>query len=79
MENNIDLNNEFALLTQFFEDVFDVSGRGARTLTPEEEKMLEKFASGNLSAKERKALIPALLESDQGINDLVKAIKSRQQ
>ena len=51
---------------------------GAFPVTEEELEMIKKFAAGGLTDKERKELLPTLIENEQALHDLVAAIKSRQ-
>ena len=74
------MENEFALLSQFLEQMGpEVVGHESFPVSEEEFELINKFASGGLSAKERKELLPTLIENEQALHDLVAAIKSRQQ
>ena len=73
------MENEFALLSQFLEQMGpEVVGHESLPVTKEELEKINKFASGGLTAKERKELLPTLIENEQALHDLVAAIKSRQ-
>ena len=77
------MENEFALLSQFLEEMGpEVVGHGNGNGGPVSEDQLEqiaKFAAGNLSSKEREALLPTLIENENALQDLVAAINDRQQ
>lgn len=74
------MENEFALLSQFLEEMGpEVIGHESLPVTDEQHQLIEKFASGSLSAGEREELLPTLIGNEQALHDLVQAIKSRQQ
>lgn len=74
------MENEFALLSQFLEEMGpEVIGHESLPVSEEQLELIQKFASGGLSSKEREALLPTLIENEQALHDLVQAIKSRQQ
>ena len=74
------MENEFALLSQFLEEMGpEAIGHNNLPVTEEQLEMILRFASGNLTAKEREDLLPTLIENEQALHDLVQAIKSRQQ
>ncbi len=73
------MENEFALLCQFLEEMSpEVTGHNSRPVTPEQHEKINRFAAGSLNAKERESLLPTLIENEQALHDLVQAIKSRQ-
>lgn len=74
------MENEFALLCQFLEEMGpEVIGHNADVpVTEDQLKMIDKFASGGLNEKEREELLPTLIENEKALHDLVQAIKSRQ-
>ena len=73
------MENEFALLSQFLEQMGpEVVGHESLPVSEEELAMIKKFAAGGLTEKERKELLPTLIENEQALHDLVAAIKSRQ-
>ena len=73
------MENEFALLSQFLEEMSpEVMGHNNLPVTDEQLELINKFAAGGLNAKEREALLPTLIENEQALHDLVQAIKSRQ-
>jgi len=73
------MENEFALLYQFLEEMSpEVVGHQSAPVTQDQLEKINKFAAGALNAKEREALLPTLIENEQALHDLVQAIKSRQ-
>ena len=73
------MDNEFALLSQFLEQMGpEVVGHSNEPVTEEQREMIERFAAGGLNQQEREAILPTLIENEQALNDLVQAIKSRQ-
>ena len=74
------MENEFALLSQFLEELGpEVLGHAANLpVTEDQLEQITKFAAGTLSAQEREELLPTLIENEQALHDLVQAIKSRQ-
>ncbi|MDF1752895.1 MAG: hypothetical protein P1U89_08995 [Verrucomicrobiales bacterium] len=73
------MENEFALLCQFLEEMGpEVMGHSNLPVSSEELEKINKFAAGGLNSKEREALLPTLIENEQALHDLVQAIKSRQ-
>lgn len=73
------MENEFALLSQFLEEMGpEVLGHESLPVSDKELDLIKKFASGGLTNKERETLLPTLIENEQALHDLVSAIKSRQ-
>ena len=74
------MNNDFALLTQFLENLGpEVAGHSSNEpITDEQTQLISDFASGNLSANDRESLLPALLENENALQALIEAIRSRQ-
>ncbi len=73
------MENEFALLSQFLEEMNpEVMGHSSAPVTEEEREVINRFAAGGLNAEERAAILPTLIENEQALHDLVQAIKSRQ-
>ena len=74
------MNNEIAVLAQFLESLGpEVSGRSGESapLTDEQREKIRQFAAGNLSAEQRDAILPSILESDSALSVLVEALRSR--
>ena len=73
------MENEFALLSQFLEEMGpEVIGHESLPVTDDELKLINKFAAGSLNSKEREQLLPILIKNEQALHDLVQAIKGRQ-
>ena len=74
------MNNEFALLSQFLESLTpEVSARSVQEpLSDDQARLIGKFASGDLAETERESLLPALLENENALQALVKAIRAQQ-
>ncbi len=72
------MNNDFAVLAQFLENMSpEVSGRSGMNLSPEQAELIQKFAGGNLDAAAREDLMPALIENEKALRELVNAIESQ--
>ncbi|MDF1810977.1 MAG: hypothetical protein P1V20_02150 [Verrucomicrobiales bacterium] len=74
------MENEFALLCQFLEEMGpEVIGHNSELpVTEDQLNMINKFAAGGLNEKEREELLPTLIQNEKALHDLVQAIKSRQ-
>ena len=74
------MNNEFALLSQFLENLTpEVTARSVQQpLSADQAQLIGKFASGELAESERETLLPALLENENALQALVKAIRAQQ-
>ncbi len=72
------MNNEIALLTQFLESLGpEVSGHSSSSpLDPDEIARIQLFAAGKLSAAERDALLPGILENEVALRELVSALQA---
>jgi hypothetical protein len=78
-KENYIMENEFALLSQFLEEMNpEVVGHNNVPVSEEQLELINKFAAGGLNTKERETLLPTLIENEQALHDLVQAIKSRQ-
>lgn len=74
------MNNEFSILAQFLENLGpEVSGRNGNSaaLTDDQINQIKKFAAGELSAEQRDALLPDILENDKALHELVQALQSK--
>ncbi|MEM7699184.1 MAG: hypothetical protein AAF236_12355 [Verrucomicrobiota bacterium] len=72
------MKNEISLLTQFLENLEpEVAGRSGHPVTDDQRALITKFASGDLDAESRDALLPELLENEQAIRELVTQLESR--
>ena len=54
----------------------EVSGRSSAPLSEDEISKIQRFASGALSADEREAILPGILENEKALNELVQALGS---
>jgi len=72
------MKNDFEILAQFLENMSpEVSGRSGMNLSPEQEELIRKFAGGTLNAEAREGLMPALLENEKALRELVHVIQSQ--
>lgn len=72
------MKNDFEILAQFLENMSpEVSGRSGMNLSPEQEELIRKFADGTLNAEAREELMPALLENEKALRELVHVIQSQ--
>lgn len=71
------MNNEIALLTQFLENLGpEVSGHSSSPLEPDQITQIQLFAAGKLSAADRDALLPSILENERAIHELVLTLQA---
>ncbi len=71
------MNNEIALLTQFLESLGpEVSGHSSAPLDPDDIARIQLFAAGKLSAADRDALLPGILENEVALRELVSALQA---
>jgi len=71
------MNTDFSILSQFLDSLApEVSGRSSAPLSDDEISNIQRFASGELSADEREAILPGILENEKALNELVQALGS---
>lgn len=71
------MNNEIALLTQFLESLGpEVSGHSSAPLDREQIAKIQLFAAGKLSAADREALLPKILDNEHAIRELVSTLQA---
>lgn len=72
------MNTDFSILSQFLDSMGpEVSGHSSTPLSDDEISKIKQFAGGNLSAEEREAILPSILENERALNELVQALGSR--
>lgn len=71
------MNTDFSILSQFLDSMGpEVSGHSSNPLSDDEISKIKQFASGNLTAEEREAILPSLLENEKALNELVQELGS---
>lgn len=71
------MNTDFSILSQFLDSLDpEVSGRSSAPLSEDEISKIQRFANGALSADEREAILPGILENEKALNELVQALGS---